>query len=353
MRVYKFPEIEQLRHVIKNVKLYTTYCGRDELNRPIYCDIEDVTLPTLRFHGTTKLHGSNCSIVRLPDGTYYAQSRTRVITPEDDNYGFASWALTEVSQDVWDDLFQQMFGDAMSEKTCILYGEWCGHGIQKGVGICQLPKMFVIFAARAVEENVDVEDSSQWIQVTDMMKLNDCSEYRIYNIYHFKTFQIEIDFSKLKDSVDKLSEYTKEVEDNCPVASQIGSGGCGEGIVWRCVTPGYESTRFWFKTKGEKHKVTKESKRITVDPEKAASVAEFVERTVTEARCLQGIEYIKELNQEISHKSTGQFLRWVSKDILKEESDTLRASGLSRKDVSGPITKAARIWFFRYLDEMV
>jgi hypothetical protein len=38
-----------------------------------------------------KLDGTNAAVHVTDDGAVYAASRTRWITPEDDNYGFARW----------------------------------------------------------------------------------------------------------------------------------------------------------------------------------------------------------------------------------------------------------------------
>lgn len=77
---------------------------------------------TPRFHKyltiTEKIDGTNACI-RILDGTVSAQSRKRVITPDDDNFGFAKWvhdnagALTDVMG----------YG--------VHFGEWFGEGIQK------------------------------------------------------------------------------------------------------------------------------------------------------------------------------------------------------------------------------
>jgi hypothetical protein len=40
---------------------------------------------------TEKIDGTNGAIVVSEDGKVYAQSRNRVISPDDDNYGFAKW----------------------------------------------------------------------------------------------------------------------------------------------------------------------------------------------------------------------------------------------------------------------
>jgi hypothetical protein len=52
----------------------------------------------------------------------YAQSRTRIITPEADNFGFARWAY-ENAETLAADL-----GPGLH------FGEWWGHGIQRGYG---------------------------------------------------------------------------------------------------------------------------------------------------------------------------------------------------------------------------
>ena len=144
-----------------------------------------------------------------------------------------------------------------------------------------------------------------------------------------------------------MAELVKNVEDNCPVGAAMGVDGIGEGIVWRCVTPSWESSKYWFKTKGDKHKVTKEKKKIPVDVEKAASIDDFVTRTVTETRCIQSIN---DQNLELTRKSTGAFLKWLGQDIIKEDKDTLEASGLSWKEVAGAVNKIAKNWFFDYVD---
>jgi len=41
---------------------------------------------------TEKLDGTNACIIITEDGDFACQSRSRLITPEDDNYGFAAWA---------------------------------------------------------------------------------------------------------------------------------------------------------------------------------------------------------------------------------------------------------------------
>lgn len=62
----------------------------------------------------------------------YAGSRTRLITPEDDNYGFARWAQQNAEQ-----LFTLGPGQH--------FGEWWGGGIQRGYGLTKGEKRFSLF----------------------------------------------------------------------------------------------------------------------------------------------------------------------------------------------------------------
>lgn len=71
---------------------------------------------------TEKIDGTNAAVVITEDGHIYAQSRKRVITPDDDNYGFAAWTdnnKAELSQ----------LGPGVH------FGEWWGRGIQRNYGL--------------------------------------------------------------------------------------------------------------------------------------------------------------------------------------------------------------------------
>jgi hypothetical protein len=49
--------------------------------------------------------------------------------------------------------------------------------------------------------------------------------------------------------------------------------------------------------------------------------------------------------------SMGDFIRWVHQDVLKEEADTLQASGIEYKKLGSPIALAAKRWFTNKLNE--
>lgn len=67
---------------------------------------------------TEKIDGTNAQVVVTKDGQVYAGSRKRYITPEDDNYGFASWVKENEEH-------LRNLGPGRH------FGEWWGKGIQK------------------------------------------------------------------------------------------------------------------------------------------------------------------------------------------------------------------------------
>lgn len=315
----KFPSIEQFRNIIRTVRTHHDYQGRDEQGNPIYS--HSTPYPTLMFRGTVKLHGTNAGIVRYSDGRTEFQSRENVLSLEKDNNGFMNAMVSKTL----DFLFKGFkFNDYVA-----VYGEWCGGSIQKGVALSGLPKMFVVFG-------VKVDD--QWVDLPS--DLSDNSQ-GIYNILQFPVYTIDIDFNYPEKVQNKLIDWTIEVENQCPVGAYFGVQGIGEGIVFTALT----NQDYCFKSKGEKHSVSKVRKLNAVDTELMDSVNEFVEYAVTENRLKQGLDVLQQTFPAFDSKQTGDFIRWVVTDVLKEEKDTLVDSGLDEKLVKSAIVTKARVWF--------
>lgn len=342
-KTIKFPSIEQFRHAVKAVEMHAQYAGRDENDYPIYD--KNKSLPQLFAVGTVKLHGTNASVYRDPEtGNLVVQSRTKIITPEDDNAGFAKFV--QAREHVFLNMLSDM-GEMYPESLPVIYGEWCGRGIQKGTAINDCDPMFVIFAVRfiATPETADGEPCNYWAQLQEFADLHD-HEDNIYNVTEFKTYTARLDFNNLEECRKQLEAITLDVEKQCPIAEQFGKKGIGEGVVWRFTDIDHNSSDFWFKIKGDKHKVASTKQKVEIAPEKAASINEFIGMVVTESRLEQGMSHLSEHGHEHSRKSTGQFLKWVVNDVLKEETDRLQASGLSKGDVTKAASTKAREWFF-------
>ena len=374
-----FPSIEQYRNVIK--------CVRD---RAAY---HKVPVPTLKFRGSVKIHGTNAGVVMdLATGEIWSQSREQLISVDKDNAGFARYV--EDHKDTFTaflNVARIVYGIGKADYLAV-YGEWCGQGILKGCAIHQLSKRFIVFGIAAVtptgtEGDVNNSDDRDWFtpeQVNDVFvglfgsnEAGDVLTYRdhpdvgIYSVFMLPTFEMTIDFIRPEESQNQLVELTAAVEKECPVGKHWGVSGVGEGIVWKCYetflipnnnTEGevkavglipFRTSDLVFKVKGAKHSESKTTQTSLVDVEKMRSVNEFVEKVVTENRLSMVIEKMKAENIDVSVEKTGEFLKRVGQDVLKEESDTITASGFEKKDVMPTVNRFARNWYMKKLNEMV
>lgn len=73
---------------------------------------------------TEKIDGTNAQVFITEDGQMFVGSKTRWITPENDNFGFAAWAY-------------QHKDELMSLGVGRHFGEWWGQGIQRKYGLSE------------------------------------------------------------------------------------------------------------------------------------------------------------------------------------------------------------------------
>jgi len=81
---------------------------------------------------TEKIDGTNGCIYIGEDGEFLVGSRSRWITPEQDNYGFARWAYEHKEELL-------KLGPGRH------FGEWWGAGIQRGYGLSSGDKRWSLF----------------------------------------------------------------------------------------------------------------------------------------------------------------------------------------------------------------
>ena len=334
-----WPDIGQFRNMIRAVKEKATFSHLDVNGDAVFDPSKP--LPILQFHGTVKLHGTNAAIGVTKDGDIWYQSRSRVITLEDDNAGFVRF---------WKDLedkgftFKNLLSSVIHEGSEILVaGEWCGGNIQKGVALNQLEKMFVIFGVKVDGEWLSPEEVSQFPMATD---------HNIFNVYSIETYKIEIDFNKPEIAQDKLVKLVEMIEKTCPWGKKFGVEGIGEGAVFRPIDKEWESTKLWFKVKGSDHQISHVKTLAPVDIEKVISERAFVEMVVTEARCVQMIQKVKESGVKVVDRThLAQALRWIYNDIVKEESDVAIGNGIDISKMGGMISNYTKQWFFKNEDK--
>lgn len=88
---------------------------------------------------TEKIDGTNACIYITDDGQFFTGSRTRWITPDDDNYGFSAWA-------------HEHKDELMALGPGRHFGEWWGKGIQRNYA--QTRKRFSLFNVSRWDDSV-------------------------------------------------------------------------------------------------------------------------------------------------------------------------------------------------------
>jgi hypothetical protein len=317
---------------------------------------------TVHYRAKVKLHGTNAAVQLHEKGEIVCQSRESIITPEKDNAGFARWVMT--NKEKWNRAIDKAY--VASYGGWIIYGEWCGPGIQKNVAVAEVTKkFFAVFAARPLDGS-----DTLIVEPEDLQNLVG----GIPDVYVLPWYEKDIDINwrqtdeDLTKSTTEISDWVLAVEANDPwVEATFGNKGTGEGLVFYPTSTAHLGWQTFqnlvFKAKGDKHKNIKTAAPAQVNPEVAASVDAFCDLVLTQARLEQGA---RALLGEHKHSETlqclfcttgaltpecfdmknlGKFIAWISGDVQKETQDELEASGLTWKQVQKPLTDKAREWY--------
>lgn len=364
MKNYKFHSTGQYRNAVKNVQMSVQFKGIDDNGEAIID--RNAPLPKITYRGSVKLHGTNASLIMHEDGCISCHSKGSKLDCFDelgkfelfsDNAEFAQTMERQYESVV--KVFDNVKEVCVEVRGKVIFplkvsGEWVGPGVQNGVGISNLnKKAFFIFGVKVGEETTK-ENQMGWLPPAIVSNI-ETGEF--FNIYHFPTKDIEIDFTNPVFSQNSLVEYTEEIEKECPVSKVLQGLGLissdvkelvGEGLVWVPLYPEYcYDSGNWFKTKGKKHSVSKVKSVAAVDPEKIRSIQEFIEYAVTDNRLEQGVGEVG-----LDEKLYGTFIGWVNKDINKEEGDVLEENNLSMKDVGKYVATRAREYYTKTLNEV-
>jgi hypothetical protein len=323
----KFSSIESLKHAVANVRRY--------------CNEKAKPLPTLKFEGTVKLHGTNAGVRRTASGKLQPQSRERIIDIGSDNNGFAFFVESRKAA------IEALYAGFPADADVTLFGEWCGGNIQKGVALNALEKHWVLFKVMVDGKYVplprDLHDNANGV----------------WNVYQIPTYDIVIDFTNPSPASDIIADLTYKVEETCPWAIFRGvekNGDeplVGEGIVWSC-TELDEDLGIWFKTKGLLHKGNDKTKtpKIKIENERLADIKAVVDEVLPQWRLEQGISEIKQMGLPLLPESTGEYLKWIAKDVLKEEMDTIVEGGFEWKSIQGQVMQTARQFWLTEINKV-
>lgn len=326
---YSFPKIRQYHQVLRDLKLQLSYVGKDENGDPIYKEPD--TWPTIPFMGKIKNHGTNSGIVFSEDGSFYCQSRENIIDEIKDNAGFAHF-VNKQAYKIFDKIEDKFFNGV---KHVIIYSEFCGGSIQKGVALNQLPKMMVVFGCKLVFE----DDTTKWVDSSNIYN----ESIGVYHVNRAPIYEIDIDLNRPDRAIEQMNVWVDAIDKECPFAKTFDVFGVGEGLVFSEKNEhGFSNS---WKVKGTSHQKSKIRKLPTMDVVKMDGIQEAVETHCHEDRMQQIYDKIVLTEADKVPQNIGLFVRECLGDIWEEESDSLRASDISRKDFGEAISKSCATWF--------
>ena len=295
----KFPKIPRLKGLLYD--LNKTHHGKE-----------------LSFTPTIKMHGTNAGIYFDREGKPHPQGRNRSLTPTNDNFGFAEYALQRDSSDL-----QKVY----------VYGEWVGPGIQKGVALSQLPKKeFIPYCKFNEKFGYHWEDALPY-----------CLAFNIPTV----RFTVG---GPMEEVVALIKQETLKVESQCPVGKHFGVEGIGEGIVWWC----NELNGVMFKSKGDKHQSGKGTPYVPPTAEELAAIGAartFAKALVTPERVEQALRYLDEMGFERSKKSTGHFMKYFQTDLEEESRAERVEAGFTWGQLQKTTSTIARDAFFKAIKD--
>jgi hypothetical protein len=317
--------IELLHNVIRTLNYLAT--------------LNNTALPKVTYKAKVKLHGTNCAVQIHPEGVF-CQSRTGMLTPEDDLKGFAKWV--KVNEGYFRTLTPGI----------TVFGEWCGPGVEKGMAVSALPeKVFAVFAIQ-VGFGADAKVVSDPLEITAMLKTGAPTNLFVLP-WQGETLTVDFaDRASLEATATEVNRRVEAVEKEDPwVKSTFGIKGLGEGLVLYPVvveggqvpTDPENLAHLMWKAKGEKHRTAGTKEAVQVDASVVANTTEFVALMVTKARLEQGLATVCGGTKDM--KFTGKFIAWVVADVKKESEAELAASGLTWAQVEKAVSARAREWF--------
>jgi len=329
--VISWPSIELLHHVRAGVRSTA--------------ELQNTPLPRVAYRAKVKLDGTNAGIQIHPDGRVLAQSRSQLLDAGNDNMGFGDWVAQNFGY----------FARLKREQVLVVFGEWCGQGIQKRAAISQIGRKILVVFAIQVGDGTSAPAVVE-VEPTRLREL--LPEHPDLFVLPWLDARFELDFAddeQARREAERISAEVEQVEREDPwVRGCFGVPGVGEGIVLyphlngEAVVDRQRLSELMFKAKGEKHQAVRQKKAAQLEPEVARGIDAFVELVLAEPRLEQGIA--EACQTPVGMPQIGAFLKWVAHDVQKECGAELGAAGLTWEQVNRAISNHARRWFLKRLE---
>lgn len=346
-RFIKFPDLEQFRHVIREVQRTVQYVGNDPVTGdPVFNPLAE--MPVIHAIGTEKIHGTNAAVCYSDVDGFWVQKRSDICTIERDNAACALHAMQ--NQDAWVQIIRSLasvHGVNLETHIITVFYEWCGGNIQKRAAVSGLDKMAIIFKHfKVTPVDPGADEHGRWLPTTVRGVPVQNPDARIWNVCSFPTYTFDIDLGNPEASVNRMVDLVENtIEPNSPVGQYFGiTGNIGEGIV---VTFLYKDKLYSLKVKGEKHAGSKVKTLKQVDDAKLQHAQDVAQQVTPAWRLEQMFDLANDTinGGEPNVRNIGAFLKMVNTDIIKEDSDIIADAGLEPKDVFGPVARICKDFF--------
>ena len=345
----KYPSIIKLSGIKKNamsgmVKKYRDVNGLGNEDRELTEDeYRSIILPKdVQCNISEKIHGTNFCVAYNDKAGIWTQSRTRILSPLQDNAGCANAVVKNRSN--WLELLSMLISDNninTSTHSVYLYGEWAGGNVQGKSALTGLDKHWVLFQYFAIAP-IGSDDILMWLPTKGI----DNKEANILNITNYATESIKVDLNNINKTSEYLESLIPIYEAESPLGKAFGKVNVGEGVVGS-VYDEQKKSLIQFKVKGTEH--TK-SNKMPRSPAKALNdtelkhIAETAYKVCPEWRLEQMYKEIVPVGT-LDMRGLGKYLKAVSQDILKEEEDTLLVAELTMRDIGKYTNEIAREYY--------
>lgn len=340
---YKFNSIEQFRHQHKALREFIQF--KEMVNDEPTWDYTR-ELPTVIVNCTEKIHGNYAGVV-CADNQIYAQSRNKVLAIGDDNAGFA--LFIEQHKSLISNIFTVLKAhhSLVDTDKLILSGEWAGGSIQKNSALSGVDKKLLIFP------NFKVIHADESVSTLSTSCLSLISE-NIYMLASFPdtTFTTTIDFNSeisVNEFLALMEQKIAQIEESSPAGRFFDKpNNMGEGFVctFKATNARGQTKDFIFKCKGEQHSQSNVIKTQSAQStEELTALNTFVDSICHSWRFEQGVVESCGNVDSADMKHMGTYLKWVTTDTLKEESDLIVNSGFEVKQIISRVNDRAKKYF--------
>ena len=342
-KLIKFGSIEQFRNIVKQIKYNLQYIG-DDANGELMYDTS-IKLPIISAYGTEKIHGTFAGVA-IDNNEMWVQSKNVIITVGEDHAGFAKFVNER--KDAFHNILTKLASEYnidLTKNKILLCGEFAGQGIQKNTALSGHEKCYHIFNYFKVKSNDESVDFKWYSTNAIEDSAND-----IYNVMNSETWNVTIDFNDVETAKQTMYQIIEENEKHSPLGKKFGFlDNIMEGVVFSFF---YNDELYQWKVKGEKHNTRTVKPVKPVNIERQNKIIEFVNNhACTLSRLEQAYNEVFDIinGGEPDIKQTGSFIKWVHKDVLKEESDLIDEIDIPWNDINPVVTKQARIWLIEQL----